>query len=186
VIFALKNQSNPHPLPQTPPLCLPLFLALPYKLNFEEYLPEKHQIHVHLQRYLHNNIESLRKKTDKQTGQGLIVTDAVFSMDGDQADMGALDKIAQKSKAILMQDDAHGFGVFQANIPQNSIYMATLGKAAGTMGAFVAGDGDLIDFLVPPAQFVCLFFFSEIQYYYVNNAEGVSQLNDLHQSMKRD
>jgi 8-amino-7-oxononanoate synthase len=38
-------------------------------------------------------------------------------MDGDQANMGALDKIAQKSKAILMQDDAHGFGVFQANIP---------------------------------------------------------------------
>jgi 7-keto-8-aminopelargonate synthetase-like enzyme len=48
--------------------------------------------------------------------------------------------MVKKSSALLMQDDAHGFGVFAPIIPQNSIYMATLGKAAGTMGAFVAGD----------------------------------------------
>ena len=122
------------------------------KLNHASLIDANHLIGLPLQRYLHNNVESLRKKTDKQTGQGLIVTDAVFSMDGDQADMGALDKIAQQSKALLMQDDAHGFGVFQAHIPQNSIYMATLGKAAGTMGAFVAGDEDLIDFLVQKSR----------------------------------
>ena len=74
----------------------------------------------------------------------MIVTDTVFSMDGDRANIDDLQKIENFSNAILMQDDAHGFGIFEPNIPTNSIYMATLGKAAGTMGAFVAGNEDFI------------------------------------------
>ncbi|SFV86833.1 8-amino-7-oxononanoate synthase [hydrothermal vent metagenome] len=122
------------------------------KLNHASLIDANHLIGLPLQRYLHKNIDSLEKKAGKQTGQGLIVTDAVFSMDGDQADILAIEKVAQKSDALLMQDDAHGFGVFKAIIPKNSIYMATLGKAAGTMGAFVAGDADFIDFLVQKSR----------------------------------
>jgi 8-amino-7-oxononanoate synthase len=63
-----------------------------------------------------------------------------------------LQKIENFSNAILMQDDAHGFGIFEPNIPTNSIYMATLGKAAGTMGAFVAGNEDFIEFLIQKSR----------------------------------
>ncbi|SMN13515.1 8-amino-7-oxononanoate synthase [Bathymodiolus heckerae thiotrophic gill symbiont] len=122
------------------------------KLNHASLIDANHLIGLPLQRYLHNDIESLEKKLAKQLGQGLIATDTVFSMDGNQANIDALGGIAQKSGAVLMQDDAHGFGVFASNIPKDSIYMATLGKAAGTMGAFVAGNGNLIDFLVQKSR----------------------------------
>ena len=69
-------------------------------------------------------------------------------MDGDVAEINQLDLIVKRHKSILMQDDAHGFGVFQPNIPDDSIYMATLGKGAGTMGAFVSGSNDLIELII--------------------------------------
>jgi len=122
------------------------------KLNHASLIDANHLIGLPLQRYLHNNMASLRKKAGKQQGQGLIVTDNVFSMDGDRADISALDKVAKKTDALLMQDDAHGFGVFATTIPKQSIYMATLGKAVGAMGAFVAGDEDLIDFLMQKSR----------------------------------
>ena len=65
----------------------------------------------------------------------MVVTDHIFSMDGDEADISEIDKILNQTDAIIMQDDAHGFGVFNPTIPKNSIYMATLGKSAGVMGA---------------------------------------------------
>jgi len=51
-----------------------------------------------------------------------------------------------------MQDDAHGFGIFESTIPDHSIYMATLGKAAGVMGAFVSGSSDFIEFLIQKSR----------------------------------
>ena len=122
------------------------------KLNHASLIDANQLIDLPLQRYLHNNIPSLEKKLAKQSGEGMIVTDTVFSMDGDQAKIDDLQKIANKTNAILMQDDAHGFGVFEPNIPTNSIYMATLGKAAGTMGAFVAGNEDFIEFLIQKSR----------------------------------
>lgn len=134
------------------------------KLNHASLIDANHLIGLPLQRYLHNDSASLKKKIAKQTGspkgtlnspqggRGLIATDTVFSMDGDQADINAIEKVARKSDVLLMQDDAHGFGVFKANIPKNSIYMATLGKSAGVMGAFVAGDEDFINFLVQKSR----------------------------------
>jgi 8-amino-7-oxononanoate synthase len=132
------------------------------KLNHASLIDANHLIGLPLQRYLHNDIISLEKKIAKQSGlaphsnprggQGLIATDTVFSMDGDQANIQGIKKIVEKSGALLMQDDAHGFGVFEPIIPKNSIYMATLGKAVGTMGAFVAGDKDLIDFLIQKSR----------------------------------
>jgi 7-keto-8-aminopelargonate synthetase and related enzymes len=122
------------------------------KLNHASLIDGNQLIGLPIQRYLHNDIASLKRKIAKQTGAGMIVTDTVFSMDGDRANIDDLQKIANFSNAILMQDDAHGFGLFEPNIPQNSIYMATLGKAAGTMGAFVAGNEDFIEFLIQKSR----------------------------------
>ncbi len=122
------------------------------KLNHASLIDANHLIGLPLQRYLHNDITSLEKKAKRQTGQGMIVTDTVFSMDGDQANINDLQKIGNFYNATLMQDDAHGFGVFKPNIPENSIYMATLGKAVGTMGAFVAGSEDFIEFLIQKSR----------------------------------
>ena len=122
------------------------------KLNHASLIDANQLIGLPLRRYLHSDLASLKSKSDKQTGQGLIVTDNVFSMDGDRANIDEIEKIANFSNALLMQDDAHGFGIFEANIPQNSIYMATFGKAAGTMGAFVAGKTDFIDYLVQKSR----------------------------------
>lgn len=122
------------------------------KLNHASLIDANHLIGLPLKRYLHNNTRSLVQKIAKQSGQGLLVTDTVFSMDGDIADLKTLAEIANKSKASLLQDGAHSFGVLPLNIPSHSIYMATLGKAAGTSGAFVAGDADFIDFCVQKAR----------------------------------
>ena len=92
----------------------------------------------------------------------LIVTDAVFSMDGDIAPVPRLLALAERHDAWLVLDDAHGFGVlgrdgrgvlahFGVRSPR-IVYMATLGKAAGVSGAFVAGDAELIETLVQRAR----------------------------------
>ena len=122
------------------------------KLNHASLMDANQLIGLPIQRYLHNDTNALERKIQKQSGQGLVVTDRVFSMDGDSADIDKLNTIAKQSGALFMQDDAHGFGVFTPNIPNDSIYMATLGKAAGTMGAFVAGDEDFIEFLIQKSR----------------------------------
>ena len=126
--------------------------SLQDKLNHASLIDGARLIGLPIQRYLHKNLVSLQKKLQKQTGPGLVVTDHIFSMDGDEADISEIDKILNQTDAILMQDDAHGFGVFNPTIPKHSIYMATLGKSAGVMGAFVAGDDDFIEFLVQKSR----------------------------------
>ena len=88
----------------------------------------------------------------------LVVSDGVFSMDGDIADIATLVEVSQQHSAWLMIDDAHGVGVLGDNASGcvgstwNStdvpILVGTLGKALGTAGAFVAGDTELIDHLI--------------------------------------
>jgi 8-amino-7-oxononanoate synthase len=111
------------------------------------------------QRYRHNDLthlEALLAETEARAK--LVVTDAVFSMDGDLAPLAELAKLAAEKDAALMVDDAHGFGVLGPNgegtpaalgLPPGDVpvYMATLGKAAGTFGAFVAGSRELVEFL---------------------------------------
>ena len=91
----------------------------------------------------------------------LIVSDSLFSMDGDIAELPALRRLGRRFDAPLMIDDAHGFGVLgehgrgavemsSDSIPD--IYVATLAKAIGAAGAFVAGDEDLIEYLVQRAR----------------------------------
>ncbi|MBI2295558.1 MAG: 8-amino-7-oxononanoate synthase [Betaproteobacteria bacterium] len=92
----------------------------------------------------------------------LVVTDAVFSMDGDIAPVPELIALCERHDAWLLLDDAHGFGVlgregrgvlahFNAASPR-VIYMATLGKAAGVFGAFVAGEAELVETLIQRAR----------------------------------
>ena len=109
-----------------------------------------------LRRYAHLDTAQLNEwlSTDQAT-QKLIVTDQIFSMDGTEAPLIQLIELAQQHQAALMIDDAHGFGVrhfSDSPLPNVDIYMATLGKAVGTFGAFVAGSGLLIDYLKSRAR----------------------------------
>ncbi|MFF5867062.1 8-amino-7-oxononanoate synthase [Pseudomonas sp. NPDC012596] len=114
-------------------------------------------------RYLHNDPASLAKRLDKATGNTLVVTDGVFSMDGDLADLPALAEVARARGAWLMVDDAHGLGTlgaqgggivehFGLGIEDVPVLIGTLGKACGTAGAFVAGSEELIEALVQFAR----------------------------------
>ncbi len=114
-------------------------------------------------RYLHNDPQSLATRLEKATGNILVVTDGVFSMDGDLADLPALAREAQARGAWLMVDDAHGFGPlgatgggivehFGLSLEQVPVLVGTLGKAFGTAGAFVAGSDDLIESLIQFAR----------------------------------
>jgi len=114
-------------------------------------------------RYLHNDAASLANRLDKAVGNTLVVTDGVFSMDGDIADLPALAATAKARDAWLMVDDAHGFGTlgrngggivehFGLSHEQVPVLIGTLGKACGTAGAFVAGSEELIECLIQFAR----------------------------------
>ena len=116
-----------------------------------------------LQIYSHFDIAELgRMLNSSPAARKLVVSDAVFSMDGDVAPVRELLALCERHDAWLLLDDAHGFGVlganghgvlehFDLNSP-NIIYMGTLGKAAGVSGAFVAGQADVIEWLVQRAR----------------------------------
>ena len=114
-------------------------------------------------RYLHNDPASLANRLEKAVGNTLVVTDGVFSMDGDIADLPALADAARAKGAWLMVDDAHGIGTLGANgggivehfglgIDQVPVLVGTLCKGCGTAGAFVAGSDELIEALVQFAR----------------------------------
>ncbi|QVM91055.1 8-amino-7-oxononanoate synthase [Pseudomonas entomophila] len=114
-------------------------------------------------RYLHNDPASLASRLEKATGNTLVVTDGVFSMDGDCADLPALARVARARGAWLMVDDAHGLGTLGTNggglvehfglgVDDVPVLIGTLGKACGTSGAFVAGSEELIEALVQFAR----------------------------------
>ncbi|MEH6456921.1 MAG: 8-amino-7-oxononanoate synthase [Cocleimonas sp.] len=119
-----------------------------------------------MKRYRHNDIADLNRlyaKQESTSRNSMIVTDGVFSMDGDEALVNELATIAKQQQAWLMVDDAHGFGVLgergagllaqqKLNQSEVPILMATLGKACGTSGAFVAGSEDLVEYLTQTAR----------------------------------
>jgi 8-amino-7-oxononanoate synthase len=117
-------------------------------------------------RYPHVDVDALdRRLAASRARRKLIVTDAVFSMDGDIAPLPRLLQLADAHDAWLVIDDAHGFGVLGdrhlcgrgalAHFEMSSeriVYMATLGKAAGVAGAFVAAHPSAIDMLIQTAR----------------------------------
>jgi 8-amino-7-oxononanoate synthase len=113
--------------------------------------------------YPHGDVARLERLLERNTNsRTLIVTDAVFSMDGDIAPLPELLALCEKYDAWLLVDDAHGFGVLgpqgRGSVAhfglksQRILYMATLSKAAGVAGAFVAGDAILIEWLLQRAR----------------------------------
>jgi len=116
-----------------------------------------------LQRYAHGRMDVLADQLARcGTPVKLIVTDAVFSMDGDLAPLPELLALADRFDAWIVVDDAHGFGVLGTHgrgtlshfglRSERFICMGTLGKAAGVSGAFVAADPTIVDWLVQAAR----------------------------------
>jgi 8-amino-7-oxononanoate synthase len=113
-------------------------------------------------RYGHGNIDQLESLLAKSRGRTkLIVSDLVFSMDGDIVDVDGLLSLAERYDAWLFLDDAHGFGVLNdgrggltqaARQSDRVTYLATLGKAAGVFGAAVAAHESVIQWLVQKAR----------------------------------
>ena len=121
-------------------------------------------------RYAHADAAAARALLDEHTptvktngGGAFVITDGVFSMDGDVAPLPALAAAAAQHEAWLIVDDAHGIGVIGATgrgscelhslgTSEVPILVGTFGKAFGTFGAFVAGDADVIELLLQRAR----------------------------------
>ncbi len=114
-------------------------------------------------RFAHNDAEALAAQLARSDAERkLVVTDGVFSMDGDQAPLAPYLDACEADDAWLMVDDAHGLGVldgqgrgtaFAQGVNERvPVYMGTLGKALGTAGAFVAGSHELIETLIQFAR----------------------------------
>lgn len=134
------------------------------KLNHASLIDAVQLSRADSQRYRHLDLEHLESLlAASRAPRKLIATDAVFSMDGDAADLEALYELAEKYDAWLVIDDAHGFGIAGPQgrgsaaavklIPSPRVlYMGTLGKAAGVSGAFVAGSAKVLEWLLQKAR----------------------------------
>ena len=119
-------------------------------------------------RYAHCDMVALRTALENSDANSprIIATDAVFSMDGDIAPLNLILELAEEFDALLVIDDAHGFGVLgksgrgtlqyftlpTALVKKRVVYMATLGKAAGGYGAFVAGAANVVEWIMQSAR----------------------------------
>ena len=108
-----------------------------------------------VQVFRHNDLDHLDTLLGKHPGRRLIVTESVFSMDGDRADLAALVEVAERHGALLYVDEAHATGILgpqgrglAAGHEGVDVVMGTLGKAFGAFGAYIAGSRALIDWLV--------------------------------------
>lgn len=120
-----------------------------------------------VRRYPHNNVARLREMLAEESprvqGRLFLVTDGVFSMDGDLAPLRALAELAEAYRALLIVDDAHGTGIlgeggagtaelFGLHARPGIIHVGTLSKALGAQGGFVAGPRVLIEYLLNTAR----------------------------------
>lgn len=132
------------------------------KLNHASLVDAAQLSGANFARYRHNDLAQLESLLAASAAQDkLIVSDLVFSMDGDTAPVDALLDLAERYDAWLYLDDAHGFGVLndgrggltdRARASDRVIYLATLGKAAGVAGAAVAAHASVIDWLIQKAR----------------------------------
>ena len=117
-----------------------------------------------LKRYPHVDVEALaRLLPTVNHGHTYVLTEGIFSMDGDLAPLPAIASVCKHHNALLMVDDAHGFGVlglsgegslghFGLGLEEVPVLMGTFGKALGVFGAFVAGSEALIETLIQKAR----------------------------------
>jgi 8-amino-7-oxononanoate synthase len=133
------------------------------KLNHASLLDGAVLAQAPLRRYLHGDVASAEKLLSKLATPGLLVTDGIFSMDGDLAPLAELSKLAARRDWLLMVDDAHGLGCIGEqgrgslaleNLDAESlpILVGTFGKAFGTSGAFVATSHAMADYLTQFAR----------------------------------
>ncbi len=133
------------------------------KLNHASLIDAAILSRARLLRYGHADARAAEARLEQAAGTRLLVTDGVFSMDGDLAPLPQLVAAAARHSAVFMVDDAHGFGVLGAGgrgSPEHCglapgsvpVHVVTLGKALGVFGAAVAGDRVLIDTLVQRAR----------------------------------
>lgn len=134
------------------------------RLNHASLLDGARLSGARLSRYPHLDMTQLDARLQRNPGaRQLIASDGVFSMDGDVAPVTAMAQLAARYGAALMVDDAHGIGVLgrtgggvlqEADLGQDAVplLVGTLGKAAGTFGAFVAGPADWIAMLQQQAR----------------------------------
>ena len=112
-------------------------------------------------RFPHNNMQALEKLLERERknfNNAFIITESVFSMDGDIEDLKKIVELKKKYNCIMIIDEAHAFGVFgkkglgvaeeQGILNDIDLIVGTFGKAIGSMGAFVTGSKTMIDFLI--------------------------------------
>jgi 8-amino-7-oxononanoate synthase len=133
------------------------------KLNHASLIDAARLSGAQVQRYAHADLARLETLLAVGEGEKLVLSDGVFSMDGDVAQVARLATLVQQHGAWLLVDDAHGVGVLGAHgrgtlehfglRPQAPlILLGTLGKAFGSFGAFIAGDEDLVEYLIQRAR----------------------------------
>jgi 8-amino-7-oxononanoate synthase len=139
-------------------------LVLSDRLNHASLIDAGQHAPSKMKRYQHLSVEEVSQRLSDSDATGkMVMTDGVFSMDGDIAPVDRLQAACLQHDALLVIDDAHGFGVIGENgrgtidhfglRPRgNLLMMGTLGKSAGSFGAFVAGDEILIQSLVQYAR----------------------------------
>ncbi|MEO7062234.1 MAG: 8-amino-7-oxononanoate synthase [Dokdonella sp.] len=139
-------------------------LCVQDKLNHASLIDGARLAGCELKRYPHADVDAARRQLDTRAdAAALLATDGVFSMDGDVARLSDLAALCTTRRTTLMVDDAHGLGVLgsdgggsvaEAGLSQSDVpvLMATLGKALGVAGAFVAGSAALVDGLVQGAR----------------------------------
>lgn len=118
--------------------------------------------HAQLFRYKHSDVDHLNYLLEKVSARKkYVLTDSIFSMDGDLAPLSELSKSAEQSQATLIIDDAHGFGTLGRHgrgvfdeFPQEKFpwVLATLGKALGVYGGFISADEQKIEYLIQHAR----------------------------------
>lgn len=139
-------------------------LLLHDKLNHASLVDGARLSNAQFKRYAHLDVSHAQRRIDNtEYDRLMLVTDGVFSMDGDVAPLNELLGLASARKGVLCVDDAHGFGVLgkggqgtlsQLGVPvrDNVLMMGTLGKAFGCFGSFVAGDSIFIEHLIQTAR----------------------------------
>jgi 8-amino-7-oxononanoate synthase len=133
------------------------------KLNHASLIDGALLAQASMRRYLHGDVASAEKLLSRSTDSGLLITDGVFSMDGDIALLSELSNLAIKHDWMFMVDDAHGLGCLGEDgrgclslagldAERLPILVGTFGKAFGTAGAFVATSHDYADYLTQFAR----------------------------------